>query len=158
MSTHSCFGARPPRQPAIVPLLEGTPLFERRNAIRDQIARRAHELYLSRNGGDGSDLEDWITAEMDLLQPVPLDVTGCGESLVVRAETPGFCAEEIEVGVDPFCLVISGKKWERREGKAIFQEIDLPAEIDPSKVTARLGKGVLKITLPKAGRGLKNAA
>ena len=36
-------------------------------AIREEIARRAHELYLARGGGDGRDVEDWLRAEAEVL-------------------------------------------------------------------------------------------
>ena len=34
---------------------------------REQIERRAYELYLQRREGWGSDLEDWLTAEREIL-------------------------------------------------------------------------------------------
>ena len=33
------------------------------NGDPDAVARRAYEIYLSRGGGHGSDLEDWLEAE-----------------------------------------------------------------------------------------------
>ncbi len=37
-------------------------------ATREQIARRAHEIYLARGGGEGRDVEDWLDAEAELLE------------------------------------------------------------------------------------------
>ena len=50
-----------------------------RDANRDDIARRAYELFLARGGTHGYDLEDWIAAEHELtsiaapieLHPIP---------------------------------------------------------------------------------------
>jgi len=41
---------------------------ERKEAppMKEQIATRAHELYLQRGGQDGHSLEDWLTAEKEL--------------------------------------------------------------------------------------------
>jgi hypothetical protein len=36
------------------------------SSIRDQVARRAYELYLERGGSDGFDVDDWLTAEQEL--------------------------------------------------------------------------------------------
>ena len=36
---------------------------------RDRIAQRAYELYLARGGGHGSDWEDWLAAEREVLGP-----------------------------------------------------------------------------------------
>jgi hypothetical protein len=36
-------------------------------ASRDDIARRAYDLYQQRGGAHGNDLEDWLRAERELL-------------------------------------------------------------------------------------------
>jgi hypothetical protein len=41
----------------------------------DSIARRAYEIYQSRGGDHGADLDDWLEAERQL-KPGPGDVTG----------------------------------------------------------------------------------
>ena len=38
----------------------------RREPSREEIARRAHELYLERGGEHGKDVEDWVRAEKEL--------------------------------------------------------------------------------------------
>ena len=38
----------------------------RRKPSREEIARRAHELYLQRGGEHGKDVEDWVRAEKEL--------------------------------------------------------------------------------------------
>ena len=35
----------------------------------DDIRRRAYEIYLSRNGAPGNDIEDWLRAEREVCQP-----------------------------------------------------------------------------------------
>ena len=41
----------------------------------DAVARRAYEIYQSRGGDHGADLDDWLEAERQL-RPGPSDVTG----------------------------------------------------------------------------------
>ena len=36
---------------------------------RDRIAQRAYELYLARGGAHGSDWDDWLAAEREVLGP-----------------------------------------------------------------------------------------
>ena len=43
-------------------------MFERREPLGEEIARRAHELYLQRGGEHGKDVDDWVTAEKELRQ------------------------------------------------------------------------------------------
>ena len=35
----------------------------------DQIRQRAYEIYLQRNAGPGSDVDDWLQAEAELREP-----------------------------------------------------------------------------------------
>jgi hypothetical protein len=37
------------------------------SATRGEIARRAYEIYLARGGGEGRDVEDWLSAEAEVL-------------------------------------------------------------------------------------------
>jgi HSP20 family protein len=66
------------------------------------------------------------------------------------------------VQAEPTSIVIHGKREESRQSKEkkvrysevasseICRRIDLPAAIDPDKVSASLNHGVLELTLPKA--------
>jgi HSP20 family protein len=81
---------------------------------------------------------------------------------MVRAEVPGFNAKELEINLESRTLTITGKhetKEENQKGKTIYSErsareilrvVELPAEVDGSKVSATLKDGVLNIELPKA--------
>ena len=37
----------------------------------ERIRQRAHEIYLTRGGQDGSDLDDWLQAEQEVLGSEP---------------------------------------------------------------------------------------
>ena len=39
--------------------------------VREEIARRAYELYESRGEQNGSDLDDWLTAEKEVQEQLP---------------------------------------------------------------------------------------
>ena len=41
-------------------------MFGRKEPSGEEIARRAHELYLQRGGEHGKDVEDWVRAEREL--------------------------------------------------------------------------------------------
>ncbi len=41
-------------------------MFGHREPLGEEIARRAHELYLQRGGEHGKDVEDWVRAESEL--------------------------------------------------------------------------------------------
>ena len=85
----------------------------------------------------------------------------------MRAEVPGFTAKELEVGLEPHRLTISGKReadgdhatkktmYSEHHVNQIFRTVDLPGEVDPSKVTATLKDGVLEVTMPKTAKRQK---
>jgi|SRR5882672_11378216 len=130
--------------------------------INDGIARRAFELFESHGGSPGHEMEDWSRAESELLHAVPINVTESDSEYTVRAEVPGFGSKDIEISVEPRCLAISGKretkevevnmKLIRSEWGAdqMFRTLDLPSDIDASKVSTTLKDGILTVDLPKA--------
>ena len=41
-------------------------MIEKREVSTEEIARRAHELYVQRGGEHGKDVDDWVAAEKEL--------------------------------------------------------------------------------------------
>jgi hypothetical protein len=41
-------------------------MIEQRELSTEEIARRAHELYVQRGGEHGKDVDDWVAAEKEL--------------------------------------------------------------------------------------------
>jgi len=92
-----------------------------------------------------------------------LDVSEGKRDITVKAELPGMDAKEIDVSVDGRHLTIKGeKKQEKEEKKESFyrversfgqfhRTVELPAEVEISKVDATYKKGVLKIVMKKTG-------
>jgi HSP20 family protein len=137
-------------------------LVEHTQDVFNLIARRAFEIFESRGYVHGNDQEDWFLAESELLTPVKFHLAVSGEQLTARAEVPGFSTQEIKVSVEPRRLSISGKtepREKRKSGKhshslspaqLMFRVIDLPAEVDLSKVRATLSDGTLEVAMPRA--------
>jgi HSP20 family molecular chaperone IbpA len=75
-------------------------LLERIERIRQEIARRAFEIFESEGGLFGRDMEHWFKAEAELLHPVHTNITESDDTLTVQAEVPGFQPDELEVSVE----------------------------------------------------------
>jgi HSP20 family protein len=148
--------------PSPLQLVPPSELFSRVEKLYDQIARRAFEIFEGNGRNFGRDLEDWLKAESELLHPVHVDVSETDTQIGVRAEVPGFAANELDVSVEGTKLTISGKretKEERKEKKSVYSEhcssqllrvIELPASIDVNKTEASLKDGILELKMPKA--------
>lgn len=148
-------------------LIEPERQFAKLGELAEAIARRAFELFERRGCEHGQDLADWVRAESEMLQSLPIKVSEYKDRLAVEAELPGFSAEEIEVSAEPRRLIISGgttltdkeaKNTFSREivfnstgilTKHIFRLLDLPVAIDADKVEATLIGGILNVTLPR---------
>jgi HSP20 family protein len=134
---------------------------ERINRIYDAVAHRAYELFERDGRIDGNDVRHWLEAEKEFLQPLQLHLEESAGDIVVRAEVPGFNANDLEVNVEPRRVIITGKrefKKETKEGESQFTEersdeilrtLELPCEVDAGKVSATLKEGVLNIQMPK---------
>lgn len=129
------------------------------------ISRRAYEIFEGNGRAFGRDLEHWFRAEQEIIHPVHVSIEESDDSLAVKAEVPGFTEKELEIGVEPRRLTITGKretKKEEKKGKTVCAEccsdqilriVSLPADVQTDKVTATLKNGVLEFTMPKAVKG-----
>lgn len=154
--------AQPVKTTAITKPTETQQLFDRMDKLYDSIARRAFEIFEGNGRLFGHELDDWLKAESEVLHPVHMEISETEEALTVKAEVPGFEAKELDVQVQANRLTISGKheaQEEAKKGKAIYSErcaneifrsVNLPSDVDSSKVTATLKDGVVTIELPKA--------
>ncbi len=79
-------------------------------ALSRETARRAFNLFQQRGRADGLDLDDWLRAEAELLRPVPIEMSESEDSLMIRAEVPGFDARHLEYSSRFGCHLHSRKK------------------------------------------------
>lgn len=90
-----------------------------------------------------------------------LDVEDKADSVVVRAEAPGFEAGDFDIQVSDNRLVLRAsrkkeskeKKGEYREQCECYESMTLPSGIDKDKIDARYHNGVLTLTIPKTAEG-----
>jgi HSP20 family molecular chaperone IbpA len=122
----------------------------------------AYQLYVVRGCQTGHALDDWLEAET-LVQNsegwCPVGFIDLDNVVDVEASVGDFKAEDLEVWVDPYRLIISGDlgRTEKAQGRAllarkphpIFKSLSLPVEVDPFQATAELNCGMLHVVLPK---------
>jgi len=162
MTAQTATAMQPVKTSAVAKPAAAENVFDRMQEMYDSIAKRAFEIFDNNGRWFGNELSDWLQAESELLHPVHLEIAETDEALTVRAEVPGFMAKELDIQVEGNRLIIAGKhesKEESTKGKTIYSErcakeifrsVQLPSDVDSSKVNASLKDGVLKIELPKA--------
>jgi len=95
-------------------------------------------------------------------QEIPnIDISDAENSLQIKADLPGLKKEEIDISIENNLLTIKGEKNIQTEKKeknyykkervqrSFFRTIELPVEIDNSKINAKYENGVLELNLPK---------
>jgi HSP20 family protein len=130
------------------------------------LATRRHGGEVARLRSDMNDLFNGFFRGMDWpfagerVWPA-IDVADRDDAVVVRAEVPGCKAEDIDISIHSRTLTISGEKEETKEQKekgyyhtesfygSFRRDVELPTEVDQSKVEASFKNGILNITLPK---------
>ena len=139
-------------------------------SITESIQQRAFDLFQGRGGQQGSDVDDWLRAERDVVWSPASELVEDEKEFQARIALPGFDAKDIEVSALPDALVVQAGSTHNHEGKngnvrfcefsekQLFRRIDLPSSVDVDKVTASLDKGILQVTAPKAATKQMTAA
>lgn len=133
----------------------------RKNEIHDMIARRAYELFESHGHVHGHDINDWLDAESEVLQPCRHELKEAGGVVIFLADLPGsFTADQISVSVEPRRLTMSGERGvdvicggdlpahTEKKTQRIFIVEELPVEVDPSRTATKLDGEMLEIVMP----------
>lgn len=129
-----------------------------------RIARRAFEIFEKSGFLPGRDLENWLTAERELLKPTTVEVKELKDEFVITADVPGFDAREMEIRLEGTRLVIHGKQdfhreekdkegtvlYTERKARQLYRVIELPGPVLEEKAEAYIQNGVLELKLPKA--------
>jgi HSP20 family protein len=84
-----------------------------------------------------------------------------GDRFELQLEVPGIEKENVEVKATKYSVELSGKHSEKSEEKgkkyvysermyrSFYRNVPLPEEIIPSKVSAKVENGILRLDLPK---------
>jgi HSP20 family protein len=99
----------------------------------------------------------------------PVNVWESDREVTVEAELPGVRSKDIDLRLEGESLVLAGElpledgtppgaylRLERPRGK-FYRVVSLPAEVSGT-TSATLRQGVLRVTLPKAGRSRRRVA
>ena len=121
-------------------------LQEEMQSYSENLKQRAYALFLARGGGPGRDLEDWLQAERELIPETQLDERD--REFQARINVSGLEPKNIEVIVTPNAILLEAPREAR-----LLQRLELPAPIDPDRVTAKLDKGILQVNAYKMTQG-----
>lgn len=137
------------------------PIFTELARRMESVRQRAFELFAQRGGEEGHDLDDWISAEHEVLGWPAAELKEANGAFQVDITLPGFNAKEVEVTATPSELIVhaASVKEEHGEDQAIlwsefgsndvYRRFAFPRTVDADKITATLEHGILKVRAPK---------
>jgi len=144
-----------------VKIVAAASLLSRLQEVHEAIQVRAYELCEARGRTEGDDWKDWFRAEAEFLRPVVVHVTESDDAITVLAQVLGFSAGELQIAVEPYRVIVAGKKkagpeftgtktvyvdWSPDE---ILRIVPLPAEVIPTRAIAKTQAGLLEVNIPK---------
>jgi len=121
-----------------------------------EVRHRAFDYFQQRGELWGSDWDDWLRAEREVLWKPNAEMFENSVAIVLRVAVPGFGPKSIQITATPHSLLIQGREPHQHDGledrlhfcefgQRLFRRFDLPSRIDPNKVSATLDKGILEI-------------
>jgi HSP20 family protein len=148
------------------------PVFAEFDKLLDRVRNRAYGFFCERGQGDGNALDDWLAAEREIGLP-EAELAEQDSEFSLNVALPGFESDEISVTATPRELIVKAAHltkhedqsdeperrvhWSEMRRRNVMRRVRLPSEIDVSKTSAELDRGVLKIEAPKAGERKKRA-
>lgn len=130
--------------------------------IEDRIMRRAYDIFSGKGSEFGEDLDNWLTAERELIWKPAIELKEKDGQFEVLVAVAGVDPKDLKVEATSDDLLVRGEtKTERKEDKgevrtsefqsgSLFRSIHLPKKVDPNKVKADIKNGLLTIVAPIA--------
>ena len=137
-------------------------IFDEIIKINDRITRRAYDIFLGSGGILGKDLENWLSAERELIWKPAVELREKGREFLLEMVVPGMEAKDLDIQITPADLLVTGDvHHEHKDEKgtvhmcefhssSLFRAIHFPKKIDPDKVKTEFKNGMLCIKAPIA--------
>jgi HSP20 family molecular chaperone IbpA len=119
-------------------------LTEEVEQMYEEITRRACEIFQQGGLDRALDLEDWLTAEREVLEKPHVRIDEMSSRIVVRVYIAGLNALDIQVLVTPDAMLLRGRG--SNGSKKLFRVVQFPRRIDAAKAEAHYSDGCLVLT------------
>jgi len=130
--------------------------------IENRIRQRAFEISQSR-GHAGRELEDWLSAESEIISIPPLELTEKNGAYTVQLALAGIDAGDVQVHATPDQVLIKAEyQHDHHEdigtihqcefkSATLFRNVRFPNPVDADNVQVEFQDGLLRITAPLEG-------
>ncbi|HUL72390.1 MAG TPA: Hsp20/alpha crystallin family protein [Vicinamibacterales bacterium] len=138
-------------------------VLEQLDELQQDIRRRAYELFKAHEGQLIGPLEDWLSAERELVWRPPVELRQKDGEFRLEAALAGVALKDLDIQVTPEDILISCNTQHEHGPEAgtihvcefkrgrLFRSIHLPEPIDPESIKAEYRDGLLRLTAQAAG-------
>jgi HSP20 family protein len=124
--------------------------------LNQLIMRRAYDIFAT-GGGPGSELDNWLTAERELIWRPAIELREKNREFLINIAVPGIDPADLSLEVTPDRLLVKGEfrhEHADEEGQihtcefesgSLFRVICFPKRVDADKVKADFKNGILRI-------------
>jgi HSP20 family protein len=147
---------------ARLPITRKDSVVDQLDQVNQSIAQRAYRRFLERGDRSGSALDDWFSAERELLWRPAVEVREEDGAFTVSAVIEAVDLKDLSVDMTPQDVVIKGTTELKKSDNAgsdryrefvsgsIFQSVRFTKAVDVEKAKAEFRDGVLTVTAPLA--------
>src|SRR5437763_1642117 len=89
------------------------PIFEEMESTFKKVKAKAYELFLTRGGEPGHEVEDWLLAERQLMGLPDTELTEKEREFQARIQMQGLDAKEIRVIALPYSILLQAEPKSR---------------------------------------------
>jgi HSP20 family molecular chaperone IbpA len=127
-----------------VPICIAETIIDEIEEMYDRITKRAYEIFRERGGNCTLDLEDWLTAERELLYKPEVHVEEVDRRIVVTVRIGRVRPLDVQLLVTPDAIVIQAQP--AGTTRKVFRTVQFPRRIDVNKAEATYAEGYLVFT------------
>jgi HSP20 family protein len=124
--------------------------------LNQLIMRRAYDIFAT-GGGPGSELDNWLAAEKELVWRPPIELREKNKEFLINIAIPGIDPADLSLEVTPDRLLVKGEfrhEHADEEGQihtcefeagSLFRVISFPKRVDADRVKADFKNGILRV-------------
>lgn len=128
--------------------------------LNQRIMRRAFEIFEGNGSMAGSELDNWLIAESELVWKPPIELREKDNEILLSMAVPGIEPRTIQIEATPEDLVVKAETHHEHVAEKgsvyacefhsgeMFRTVHFPKKINPEKVKAEFKNGMLKIHAP----------
>jgi HSP20 family molecular chaperone IbpA len=132
------------QETTLIPMRTAETIAHEIEEMYEEITRRARQMSQQRAGLYTLDLEDWLTAEHELLFKPEVHVEETDREITVMICLGKVRPLDVQLVVTPDAMVIQAE--DGVSSKKVFRTVEFPRRIDVRKAEARYTNGYLILT------------